>query len=380
MDEVTDILKKLIAMNTVSPESTQEIADFISNYLEGAGFAIEHQTYHVKRVNKVNVIAQKGVGDLRLALSGHMDTVPFDKNEWRTDPLQLTKIEDKYFGMGTCDMKGFIALAMVAGSRISVDELQYPFGLVFTSDEEVGCIGAKRLVREKGRIADMIIIGEPTELCPFTMHKGYMYIAIELRGKRGHSSRPDEGINVVERALVPVLQKINEFKVHLGEIEDMRFDPPYPTLNIGVVSTGDNAAKNIIADYCRIELDIRPIPGQNVSEIFRAFVAYMTEGNPSVNGVEIKIGYARAPTVPMETDVTAHITKEVEAMSGQTACSTSFNTEGGVFNASGAKSVICGLGSIQQAHRPNEFVHESYLAEDVVAKYASIIKRICGRR
>lgn len=385
--DVIDVLRRLIGMNTVSHRSTLEIADFVCNYLEPFGFAIERHKYHLEvpaengkiKVEKVNVIARKGGDGLRLALAGHMDTVPFKESEWHTDPLKLTKVGDKWFGRGTCDMKGFLALAMVAGSRISADQLSRPFGLVFTSDEEVGCIGAKNLIRDKGRIADMYIIGEPTEFRPFILHKGYVYVSIELRGKGGHSSSPAKGINVIERGLPLILDKIEKFKRHLGEIRDIRFDPPYPTLNVGVVSTGENSTKNIIADYCKIELDIRPIPGQDVQEIFHAFSHYLTDGEEKVNGVAVKVSFRRAPTPPMETSADALVVQEAERMCGHVAGSTSFNTEGGVFNASGAHSVICGLGSIQQAHQPDEFVHEKYLTDAMVEKYIATILKICGK-
>ncbi|MEK9151514.1 MAG: acetylornithine deacetylase [Patescibacteria group bacterium] len=383
--DVIDVLRRLIGMNTVSHRSTREIADFVCNYLEPFGFTIEQHVYRLKDVEKkadvekVNVIARKGGDDLHLALAGHMDTVPFKQDEWRTDPLELTKMGDKWFGRGTCDMKGFLALAMIAGSRISVSQLKRPFGLVFTSDEEVGCIGAKKLIRDKGRVAEMYIIGEPTEFQPFILHKGYMYISIELRGKGGHGSRPADGINAVERGLLPILGKIEKFKRHLGDIVDIRLDPPYPTLNIGVVSTGENSAKNMIADYCRVELEIRPVPGQDVHEMFHAFSNYLTDGEERVDGVGVKVAFKRAPTPPMETSREALVVREVERMCGHTACSTSFNTEGGVFNASGAHSVICGLGSIQQAHQPNEFVHEKYLTDAMVEKYIATILNICGK-
>ncbi len=335
--------------------------------------------YYLKNEEKVNVIARKGGDDIHLALAGHMDTVPFEPSEWRTDPLTLSKVDNKLYGRGACDMKGFIALAMIVGSRISASQLKKPIGLVFTSDEEVGCIGAKNLIRDKGKIANMYIIGEPTEFQPFILHKGYMYVIIELRGKGGHSSRPAEGINVIEQGLLPVLKKIDRFKEHLGEIRDIRLEPSYPTLNIGVVKTSNNSAKNIIADYCKIELDIRPVPGQDVKEVFSAFSRYVTDGEDKINDVDVKVVFGRAPTPPMETSKDTLIVQEVEKMCDHNAGSTSFNTEGGVFNASGSDSIICGLGSIKQAHKPNEFVHEKYISEAMVKKYIATVLKICGK-
>lgn len=392
--KVIEVLRRLIGMNTVSDQSTREIADYVSNYLESDGFTIEEHVYFAQRedktadgkkktvkVEKVNVIARKGDGDLRLALTGHMDTVPLlDLNKWDSNPLELTLKGNKWFGRGTCDMKGFLALAMVAGSRISAGQLKQPFGLVFTSDEEVGCVGAKKLIKDKGRIADMIIIGEPTDLHPVVLHKGYMFIRIELKGKSGHSSHPKKnGINVVQRALPFILEKINKFTRHLESIQDDRLIPPYPTMNIGVVNTGKESAKNIIAGSCVIEIDMRPVPGQNPDALFHAFSRYITDGEAKVNDVEVKVSWARQPTPPMETSADSLVVQEVATMCGYPAESTSFNTEGGVFNASGAQSVICGLGSIQQAHELNEFVDGKYLTDEVVEKYVATILRICGK-
>ncbi len=378
MDTV-ELVKKLIGFNTVSNESTQDISDFISNYLENYGFAIERHCYDLKGVKKVNVIATKGGNNPRLALSGHMDTVPFDADKWNTDPLKLTQMGDKYYGRGTCDMKGFLAIAMKAGSEIKSSELKKPFSLVFTSDEEVGCIGAKKLVKDKGKIADMIVIGEPTELKPFTLHKGYMFVCVELFGKRGHSSQPKDGINVIELALGSVLKKIEMFKKQLMSIQDDRLSPPFPTLNVGVITTGENSAKNIIADYCRLELDIRPVPGQDVSELFHTFSNFVTDSNEEKNGVRFKVSYGRSPTFPMETDKKSLLVRELEKISGEKAGFTSFNTEGGVFNSTGANSVIYGPGSIQQAHKVNEFVYKHYLSDENVKKYSSLIRTICGK-
>lgn len=380
-DRVVEVLRRLISMNTVSDRSTIEITDYIAEYLENAGFSIDRMLYERAGVKKVNLIASKGEGSPILALSGHMDTVPFNATDWKNlDPLQLTERSGKWYGRGTCDMKGFLAIAMVAGSNISSLELCRAFALVFTSDEEVGCIGAKELVKERGAVADMCIIGEPTDLMPFILHKGYMYVRIELQGKRGHSSRPDEGLNVIERALPTVLKRINSFRDALRQIRDERLEPPYPTLNTGVVSTGENAAKNIIPNKCVIELDMRPVPGQDVEEIMHSFRRYVTDDEEFVNGVSIRIDYARMPTSPLEVDPNDEVVRAVSEEFGFEACSTSFNTEGGVFRSAGMRSVICGPGSIQQAHQPNEYLHGRYLTEETVQGYSNVIRNICKRR
>jgi len=377
--ETIEIAEKLISFDTVSNKETGSIADFISEFLEDEGFVIEQYPYIQKGVKKVNMIAKKGGHDTHFALSGHMDTVPYDIRNWSTDPLFLTKKGNKYFGRGVCDMKGFLAVAMKAASYIQEHKLKKPFGLVFTSDEEVGCVGAKKLINDRGKFADTVLIGEPTELESYILHKGYMYVKVELKGKRVHSSRPNEGLNVVQTALPLVLRKINDFKRHLEVISDPRFDPTYPTLNVGVVTTGDNSAKNIIADYCRIELDIRPIPGQDVDDVFRAFSDFISVNEGIDDGLEVKVSFGRTPTPPMETDTGSSLVKSVEKVSGKTSASTSFNTEGGVFNSAGIESVIYGPGSIQQAHKPNEFMHEKYFSDKVVSQYVRLIQDMCGK-
>jgi len=215
MDTI-ELARRLISHHTVSDvTSTQKIADFIGNFLEPHGFVIEQHSYERDGYKKVNVIARMGDADadIKLALSGHMDTVPFDETKWNSNPLDLVDREDgRLYGMGACDMKGFIAVAMQAGIRMKKADLAFPFALVFTSDEEVGCIGARKLVSDKGNIAEMFVIGEPTEFTPFILHKGYMFVRITLTGVRGHSSRPNEGRNVIERALPTVTERLSGFK------------------------------------------------------------------------------------------------------------------------------------------------------------------------
>lgn len=376
---VIELTRSLVSMNTVSNVSTRGIADFVSNILDPSGFKIEQQVYRTDGVEKVNVIARKGGDEPKFALSGHLDTVPFDENEWSSDPLKLTERNGRFYGMGVCDMKGFLAVAMLAGMRIPVSELHHPFALIFTSDEEVGCIGAKRLEKKVRQIAEMIVIGEPTEFKPVFLHKGYIFLRIVLRGNRGHSSRPAEGRNVIERALPVVIQRLMEFKAAMECVRDDRLDPPYPTLNIGRVDTGRGAAKNIIPDYCQIDLDIRPVPNQDVEEIIGSLQKHVAPGG-IIDGIAVKIYIARAPTPAFLTDPCAAIVQEVAAMTECSPVSTSFNTEAGVFGRNGGQVVVCGIGSIKQAHRPKEFLDAVYLQDAIMENYAALIRKLCGRR
>lgn len=379
MDDVLEFTKSLVGMDTVSNRSTRSIADFLSNVLEDSGFVIEQQVYRNAGVEKVNVVARKGGTEPKLALSGHLDTVPFDEGDWLTDPLELTERDGRFYGMGVCDMKGFLAVVMCAGMRIAVADLRYPFALVFTSDEEIGCVGAKQLIRKKERLAEMIIIGEPTEFKPVFLHKGYIFLQVILRGRRGHSSRPAEGENVIERALPTVIHRLTEFKQAMERARDERLNPPYPTLNVGKVDTGPGSSKNIIADYCAIDIDIRPIPGQDIEEIMRSLQQHVAPTGV-INGIKVAVRFARAPTPPFLIDPGTPLVQEAVRMTEQFAVSTSFNTEAGVFSNKDTQVVVCGLGSIKQAHRPNEFLDARYLQDTMVDHYEALIRRLCGKQ
>lgn len=376
---VIELARELVRRHTVSDVSTREIADFVSGTLEPHGFKISQHPYRDgKGIEKVNVVATKGDGKPRLALTGHLDTVPYNESEWVSNPLELIERQGKYYGMGICDMKGFLALAMCAGMQIPATDLRHPFALVFTSDEEVGCIGAKRLVKEVGQIAEMILIGEPTEMRPVYMHKGYIFLRITLQGQRGHSSDPASGKNVVERALPVVIQQLMEFRQAMECFHDHRLSPPYPTLNIGKVDTGAGSAKNVIADHCVVELEVRFILGQDSADLIQAIQGFVAPDG-EINEIKVKILPARAPTPPFATPPDSLIVRQAVKMTGRQPISVPFNTEGGVFNSAGSQSVVCGLGNILQAHKPNEFLDALYLRDEVVQQYADLIRKICGK-
>ncbi len=376
------ITRRLIEQHSVSGVSSRPIADFASNLLSDHGFRVEQQVYYDKDgVEKVNIVAVKGgEGTPELAFSGHLDTVPFNDKEWKSDPLKLVERDGRFFGRGTCDMKGFIGIAMSIGNRIDAAHFKRPFGIILTSDEEVGCVGIRRLVEKREPLARNILIGEPTNLVPYYMHKGYIYGRVLLRDKTsakdGHSSDPSKGRNVLTRAGEHVLRRLREMGESLEQILDERFEVPYPTLNVGVMNTGSSAGKNIIASACDIEFDVRPLPGQDVDEVVQAIRQHVCP-NGEINGISVEVKLVRAPSPPFETDRNAAIVRAVESAFGNEAQSTSFNTEGGILNRSGCRCVICGPGSIDQAHRPDEFVDARYFKQDVEDTYEKIVRGFC---
>lgn len=377
--DALEIARRLIAHRSVSDASSRPIADDVSNILADAGFAVTQHAYVLGGVEKVNVVARKGGGNDELpilGLSGHLDTVPYQESEWQSDPLKLTERGGLLYGRGACDMKGFIGLAMAIGARIPSQELKRPLAIICTSDEEVGCIGVRRLLEKRATIARNILIGEPTSLVPFILHKGYIYLKVLLRGREGHSSEPHKGRSAVMRALPKVLLKLNELAAGLEAVKDPRFAVPFATLNVGKVETGEGAAKNVIAKECTVELDIRPLPDQDVDEIVQVVRRHVAPTG-TINGIQVDVQLVRAPTPPFETSSEARIVREVVSLFGHKATSTSFNTEGGILNRSGSTCVICGLGSIEQAHKPDEFVDPRFFSRDTVDRYERLVRSFC---
>lgn len=390
--ELTELTERLVAFNTASPggSSTKDIANFISEYCEKVGFTIERYPYRTtKGVKNVNIIARKGEGKSRLALSGHMDTVGFDAEKWvGGKPLSLTTRGNRVYGLGVADMKLFLAIAIKAGEAIDISKLKHPFALCFTSDEEVGCLGIKKLrdTLTDGSIhlADSVVIGEPTSLVPIKMHKGYMFLKIGIgkKSEKGdkkktgkHSSDPRQSINVIESCLPLILKAIAVFKHKLEGIVDERFNPPYPTMNVGVIRASKDAAKNIIPGYCELELDIRPIPGQDIHELYEALSHVLQN---SLGNVPVKVSYVRAPTRPMETPGNALVVNAAEKITCKKARGVNFNTEGGTLkNDLGIPTLIWGPGSIDDAHQANEFIDRAYFQQNVVDQYTELIRRIC---
>lgn len=378
------ITSKLVSFCTVSDQnSTREIADWISNWLEEGGFAVRQFSYATNGISKVNLVAIKGGNEPFLALSGHMDTVPAE--EWTPatpGPFVLTKIGKHYYGRGVADMKLFLAVAMMAGQQVFSHELARPFALYFTSDEEVGCVGIKKLFQQGVPVPTYTVIGEPTGMVPVHMHKGYMYLRIRIDAKDrgpGHSSNPDTRKNVLKVGVPEVLQMLKHMDEHLRQICNPRFKVPFATLNPGVISMDPGAAKNIIASNCTIDLDVRPLPGQSPNWILGLLKRALDLAIRPIHGIKAVIGYRRSPSLPMKTPDTSPIVRMAEELSGYPATTVAYNTEGGVFNAHGSQSVVWGPANIAQAHTSDEHIHEKWLQQDTVDSYVTFIRRMCGK-
>lgn len=404
-----ELTRRLVSFDTVSiaekggdrvTQSTRPIADFVSEYLEAGGFKVWQLPYTTDKVEKVNLVAFKGGQEPLLALSGHMDVVPV--GEWRvkSDPFELTRIGDKFYGRGAADMKLFDAIAMLAGCAVSAESLKQPFALYLTSDEEVGCLGVKQLLkRPSGRgevqsefkvhasrqkevpIPKYTVIGEPTELVPMYMHKGYMFLRINIETtikKAGHSSDPSSGKSVIKTGLPEVLSALTALEKALQGIEDGRFEVPFPTINPGVIGMiGTGAAKNVLATGCWVDMEVRPLPGQDPDDLLQAVRETVRRATHHLEGIKVHAGYRRSPTPSMETAVDSPVVQTAASLWGETPATVSYNTEGGTFNRYGAQSVIFGPASIAQAHKPDEFAHARWFEPKIVDLYAEFIRRFC---
>ncbi|MBI2453066.1 MAG: M20 family metallopeptidase [Parcubacteria group bacterium] len=393
--ETLELLRRLIGFNTSPGTSTVEIADFIGNLCEDAGFAVERYTYLTgqtePKLQKVNLIARRGGQESFLALAGHMDTVAFDSKEWISDPLVLAERHNRLYGRGAVDMKGFLAIVLRVGQIIKKTALKNPVALVFTSDEEVGCLGVRKLkheLSEKGiPFARFAIIGEPTEMRPVNMHKGYMYLKIEMTNKQAgkgrgsriigrHSSDPRKFRSVVKYGLRRILDALyDQFELRLVEIRNEHFDPPYPTMNVVLREEG-GTAKNIIPAHQLVEMDLRPIPGQN-SEALLESLEVLIKSIPMEEDIGISVGFARRPTPPMYTSPDSLVARMVGDISGEQLRAVCFNTEGGVFNEMDAQTVIWGPGDIKQAHQINEFIDKRWFGDDITEQYMAVVRRMC---
>lgn len=316
-----------------------------------------------KRGDKANLWARLGPDVLGgLVLSGHTDVVPVDGQDWHTDPFKLTETNGLLYGRGTSDMKGFIALCLAFAPELAKLNLKRPIHFAFSYDEEIGCQGAPSMIREmvaRGAKPEAVWIGEPTLWQVVSGHKGIILTEVEVIGREAHSSLPHLGVSAIGEAvdLMAILRQ-TEADLARNPPEDSPFDPPQPTLSIGEVSGG--TATNILARRCRFAFDLRCPPGYDPDEILAAFHDAVKAADQRMRarfpdcGVRVT-RLANAPPLDIDQDSSAEIL--LRALTGDNALrAVAYATEAGQFRNAGFSSVICGPGSIDQAHIPNEWI------------------------
>ena len=370
-----ELLKALVGVDSVSHLPNAPLVDLLEGRLRTLGFATERFPYRDPQgVEKVNLVSRAGPpreGNAGLALVGHTDTVPYDRT-WGA-ALTLTARDGKLYGRGACDTKGFIACALAAASRVDLRALREPLFVALTADEEVGCLGAKELLRRGALRPRHAIVGEPTELRPIRAHKGYCLGEIVVRGVEGHSAYPARGESAIFGA-GELLRGLEALAAELARGGDPAFDPPQTTLNVGLVSGGK--AKNIVPGECRLTLEWRPVPGDRLDAVagrVRELCAELVRARPRLSAaLNVSRTDAGASTPPG-----AELVRFLEEESGKPAGAVSFGTEAPELAALGAEPVIFGPGDIRVAHQTGEFVPEADL-ERCSAILERAISRFCG--
>ena len=354
--DVKEILSELVAIDSVSSHSNVEIASYLTMRCEAMGLKVKRFPYmDEKGVDKINLVALNGTDfsdstQIDLALVGHTDTVPYDPN-W-TDATTLIEREGKLFARGACDTKGFIAAALSAVERIDLKSLGRPLALIFTADEEVGLIGAKRLAEARPIRARYSIVGEPTSLQPMRAGKGYCLAEVSVRGREAHSAYPALGASAISRAarLIIRVEKIAE---ELRQEQHSAFDPPYTTLNVGLIHGG--TAKNVIAGECRLTLEWRPIPGQGSERLLELLRSAIADERKLDLDFECVLDASRTDS-GFEIQANSPLVKLLEKLTGKQAGTVAFGTEAAQMIELGADAVVLGPGNIRVAHRTDEYV------------------------
>jgi acetylornithine deacetylase len=374
LDMISDLIAtpSVSSVNPALDQGNLAVIELLANWLEGTGFDVEVMHLHGEPA-KANLIATLGRGRGGLVLAGHTDTVPFDEGKWSHDPFRLTRSDQNLYGLGTSDMKSFLALALEASRGLHAADLQEPVILLATADEETSMSGARALVKHTRPRARQAVIGEPTGLHPVRMHKGILMEAIRLTGRSGHSSDPALGKSALE-AMHTVLGALIKWRSELQtRHRNPNFAVPVPTLNLGHIHGGDNP--NRICSSCELHIDLRPLPGMDLQEL-RDELQDRVLGALQETGIEADFESLFEGIPAMETPANAGIVQLAEKLTGHSPEAVAFGTEAPYLGQLGMETVILGPGDIAQAHQPDEFIRQDRLAP-TVDLLKSMINTIC---
>jgi acetylornithine deacetylase len=368
------LIKQLLSTPSISCTSADidqgnlHVINLLANWFESLGFQCEIQPLDQQN-NKANLIATLGSGNKGLVLAGHTDTVPFDENRWQVDPFNLTEKDNRFYGLGSCDMKSFFAVIIEAIKSIDTSKIKQPLIILATADEETSMSGAKAIAKHANNLgvnnARYAVIGEPTNMQPVRMHKGMMMESIQLTGQAGHSSNPAFGNNALE-AMHKVIGELLNWREELqAKYKNPLFEVPVPTMNLGHIHGGDNP--NRICGHCELHIDIRPLPEMKVSDL-RFEMQHRLKHVLLGTGIQFKTVPLFDGVDAMETDKNSALVKLAEKMTNTKAQAVPFSTEAPYYNAMGLETIVMGPGSIQQAHQPDEYIEMEMLnpAVDII--------------
>ncbi|HNE00703.1 MAG TPA: acetylornithine deacetylase [Plasticicumulans sp.] len=373
--DLLSMIRGLVALPSVSAvqptwdQGNLAVVERLADWLEALGFRCELLALDDPR--KANLVATLGSGPGGLVLAGHTDTVPYDSSGWRHDPFGGIEADGRIYGLGTADMKSFLALAAEAARGLRAQDLRRPLVILATADEESSMDGARALVaagRPRGRHA---VIGEPTGLKPIRLHKGVMMEAIRVQGRAGHASDPSLGNSALE-GMHRVIGELLAMRAGWAtRYRNPQFAVEVPTLNLGHIHGGDNP--NRICAHCELHIDIRPLPGMCLHALREEIDAHLARALEGTG-----LGWSSEALIegiePFETPADSRLVAAAEQLTGHTAGSVAFGTEGPYLNKLGMDTIILGPGDIAQAHQPDE-----YLALDRIPPTLELLRALIRR-
>jgi len=371
------LIERLVGFDTTSRDSNLGLIEWTREYLKGYGIA-SRLTYDAAG-KKANLFATAPSGNKPgIVLSGHTDVVPVDGQNWASDPFKATIRDGKLYGRGACDMKSYLAVALAMAPRFAAANLKAPVHFALSYDEEVGCIGARGLLEDLAR-NDIrpagAIIGEPTSMQPVIAHKGRRGYKCCVRGREAHSALTPQGVNAIEFAarIVVYIRHMAE-RLQACEPRDYGFDVPFTTMQTGAISGG--TAGNIVPRECTFQFEFRCLPGADPDALEREIREYaerviLPEMRRTDPDTSISIE-ASTDSPGLSTSEKDEITRLAQSLSrNPSAAKVAYVTEGGLFQQAGIPAIICGPGSIEQAHKPDE-----YVTLDQVALCESFMERL----
>jgi acetylornithine deacetylase len=373
-----DLIRDLIAFDTTSRESNLELIDYVEAYLGKLG--VECLRVYDDDKRKANLYATLGPQDKSgILLSGHTDVVPIDGQNWSSDPFTLREADARLYGRGTADMKGFIAIALAHAPEMLERGLKTPIHLAFSYDEEVGHLGARRLVeiiRDMPVRPAMCIVGEPTGMDVIVAHKGKRKMRVHVRGLEAHSSLAPRAVNAIEYAaeLIAYIKSMARRIEKEGPFDD-KFDLTHSTIQVGVIEGG--VALNIVPNSCIFEFEIRHLPDDDPNVRIAEIESFACEQlEPAMQAIDLGTGFTFediGTNLSLNIDPGEDIVALVKRLTGRNDHGkVAFGTEAGLFmERAGIPAVVCGPGHIAQAHKPDE-----YISLEQVAKGEDFLRRL----
>lgn len=377
------MIRQLVATPSVSSlqpaldQGNEAVCGLLAGWLEPLGFAVELRPVP-GLPGKFNLLARAGAGPAEdaLVVAGHTDTVPWDADRWHSDPFAGVVREGRLYGLGSADMKSFLAVAAHAAARLDLGRLQRPLLLLGTADEESGMGGARALVSAGESLGARALVGEPTGLVPVNRHKGVLMERIVLRGRTGHASAPAAGLNAIE-GMLAVIAALHAWRDALAaELPDLGFPVPGPTLNLGAIRGGDNP--NRICAECALDVDLRLVPGMTTTSARAGLRAAVTAALAG-SGFTLDFEPLFAGIDPLAPGARRELAQACEHAAGHACAAVNFGTEGPLFQQLDMEVVICGPGEIAVAHQPDESIAlaEAVRAVDLVE---GVMRLFCKAR